>query len=220
MKRPAYERKRSVMSDLTPLNGGKKSRVLEERRIMEAKKMHRKRQQELRRRQQKQYWKRTIILTVLIVFIVVCIGLIVVNVKKLLELNSEKPETYVPPIVEAEKPDSDVVSDEMDLSEFVITEDMRMYDNDPELLEQLKDRLYSSETENPKLEFIIENQDIYPPDMIEFLVKYDEVIDFVLKYPIKIKENHSSVVDISDDFEEGSIPNFIQWDDRWDFICG
>lgn len=206
------------MSDLTPLNGGKKSKVLEEQRMMEARKLQRRRQQELRRRQQRQHLKRTVILSVLIIFIAVCIGLIVVNVHKLLELTKKDNDTTTTPVVEEETTGSAAISDEIDLSQFVIDDDMRIYDNDPELLQQLKDRLYSSETEDEKLEFIIENQEIYPPEMIEFLVKYEEVIDFVLKYPVKIKENHSSVVDISDDFEEGTVPTFIQWDDRWGYI--
>ncbi len=207
------------MSDLTPLNGGKKSRVLEEKRILEAKKMARKRKQELRKLQQKRHRQRLAILAFLVVFIVVCIALIIVNVKELIEITESKKEKKPISTVEQElQDDGDSNLQDLDISDIEITDDMRMYDNDEDMLQELKDRLYSSETENPKLEFIIENQDIYPPEMIEFLVKYEEVLDFVYRYPVEINENHTSVVDISDDFEEGSVPTFIQWDERWGYI--
>ena len=54
---------------------------------------------------------------------------------------------------------------------------MYMYDNDPEMLQALKDRLYSSETEDERLQFIIEHQAAYPPAMIEFLVNNEEVLE-------------------------------------------
>ena len=113
-----------------------------------------------------------------------------------------------------DKKEEDIVN----LSELTLERSSYIYNNDQKLLSQLRDRMNEDLENREKLKFIIENQAAYPPEMIEFLVKYEEVLDFVLKYPKEIRKNHSSLVDISKDYEEGSIPTFIQWDERWGYI--
>lgn len=114
--------------------------------------------------------------------------------------------------------DLDEKSDAVSLSKITWEKSIYIYHNDQKLLSQLKDRMNEDLENREKLEFIIENQAAYPPEMIEFLVKYEEVLDFVLKYPEEIRKKHSSIVDISEDYEKGSIPTFIQWDERWGYL--
>ena len=204
------------MSDLKPINGGKKSRVLEEKRLQAEREKKRRRQEEMKRRKKKQRIKQITLLSVLTIFIVVCIVVITINVKSILKSDGSGSKNHTS--TEEESTNPEVVSDSMELSDIVLTEDMYVYENDPDMIQKLKDRLYSSENEDPKLEFIIENEAAYPPEMIEFLVKYEEVLDFVLKYPIEINENHTSLVDVSGDYTKGTVPTFIQWDDRWGYI--
>lgn len=204
------------MSELNPLNGGKKSRVLEEKRRREEQERQRIRKIEKEKRRKKRLLKQRIMLGIIFVFTVVCTVLIAYNIHDMMKSGkSVKNPTMVK---EEETTAPEVVSERIDLSGIVIDESMYLYDNDPELLQELKDRMYSSENPDERLKFIIDHQAAYPPAMIEFLVKYEEVIDFVLKYPVEIEKDHPSVVDISADYVKGSVPTFIQWDDRWGYI--
>ena len=203
------------MSELNPINGGKKSRVLEEKRKREELERKRQRQAERERRRKKQQRRQIVIVSFLAIFTTVCVILIGVNIRAVMKSGQTAGEKKT---VEEETTAPEVVSDTMNLTDIAIDESMYIYENDEEMIQKLKDRLYSSENGDERLEFIIEHQAAYPPEMIEFLVKYEEVIDFVLKYPVEINAKHSSVVDISKDYVKGTVPTFIQWDDRWGYI--
>jgi hypothetical protein len=209
---------RLAMSELRPINTGKKSQIYEEKRRREELARKKRREAERQRRLKIQRRKQRITLALLVAFISVCSVLIVVNVGSILSTDNTKKNTNQTKQAQDADSAEEVVSNSLDLSEIVLDDSMYIYENDPDMIQKLKDRLYSSETEDEKLEFIIENEAAYPPEMIEFLVKYEETIDFVLKYPIEINEDHTSVVDISDDYTKGMVPTFIQWDDRWGYI--
>lgn len=55
----------------------------------------------------------------------------------------------------------------------------------------------------------------YPESLRTLMEKYPETTDFVLSYP----ENKDKVYDItlSDELTEGTIPLFLQWDERWGY---
>ena len=170
------------MSELNPLNGGKKSKILEERRLREEREQQRIRKQERERRNKKRKRQQIALISIFTVFTAVCLVCIAILLgKMLITPKTEDGSSRQTGTEETTAPQ--VVSNSVDLSKLAIDESMYMYDNDPEMLQALKDRLYSSETEDERLQFIIEHQAAYPPAMIEFLVKYEEVIDFVLKYP-------------------------------------
>lgn len=57
--------------------------------------------------------------------------------------------------------------------------------------------------------------DIYPESLLELLEKNPEAEQFVLDYP-KNKDKHPEI-DLTDEVEEGTIPLFIQWDERWGY---
>lgn len=206
------------MSDLNPLNGGKKSRIFEEEKKRVLQERKRQIEEEKKRRKRKQKMKQRITLGFLCIFIVGGIALITINVGNLFKEDGDKSVSGDTVKEEESTTASEVISDSLDVHAIQLDEDMYIYENDQDMIQQLKDRLYSSENGDERLEFIIENQAAYPPEMIEFLVKYEEVIDFVLKYPVEINGDHSSVVDISVDYTDGTVPTFIQWDDRWGYI--
>lgn len=203
------------MSELNPLNGGKKSRVFEERRRREEQERERQRRAERERRRKKQKRRQMVLLSFIAVFLIVCTTLIAVNVKELLQTKDRKTENVVR---EEETTPQEVISVDMDLKDIAIDESMYLYDNDPEMLQQLRQRMYSNAEQKDKLEFILDHQAAYPPEMIEFLVKYEEVIDFVLKYPVEINKEHATVVDVSGEYTKGKVPTFVQWDDRWGYL--
>ena len=122
------------------------------------------------------------------------------------------------PELKEQEVDLDEKSNEVSLSKLTWDKSIYIYHNDQKMLSQLKDRMNTDFENREKLQFIIKNQGAYPPEMIEFLVKYDEVLDFVLKYPEEIRKKHSSIVDISEDYVKGSVPSFIQWDERWGYL--
>lgn len=204
------------MSELNPINGGKKSKVLEEKRKKAELERRRQRQAERERRRKQRQRRQAVLASVLALFTIACVVLIVINIRDM--LSSHQTSDINKKEAQEETTAPEVISDTMNLSDIAIDESMYIYENDEEMIQKLKDRLYSSENGDEKLEFIIDHQAAYPPEMIEFLVKYEEVIDFVLKYPVEINEKHSSVVDISGDYTKGTVPTFIQWDDRWGYI--
>lgn len=62
---------------------------------------------------------------------------------------------------------------------------------------------------------IVRNRKSYPDKLIETLIKYPETIEYVLGYPHRGKQD--AVIDISGEVKRGSIPSFIQWDERWGY---
>lgn len=57
--------------------------------------------------------------------------------------------------------------------------------------------------------------EIYPESLLELLEKNPEAEQFVLNYP-KNKDTHLEI-DLTDEVTEGTIPLFIQWDERWGY---
>lgn len=65
-----------------------------------------------------------------------------------------------------------------------------------------------------KLQKILDRREEYPDYLLETLDKYPETIDFVLHYPERKGKTVSSE---PEEYEEGKIPLFIQWDRRWGY---
>lgn len=68
----------------------------------------------------------------------------------------------------------------------------------------------------PDVDKILVNIDSYPEDIINLLIRNPETMDFVANYPQSINKTTSSI-SIASDYEEGSIPHFLQWDKRWGY---
>ena len=154
-----------------------------------------------------------IVFTVCFMVGIIFLTINVTGKAKTIKLQQKPPETK-----EEQETDADEKSDEVSLSKITWDKSIYIYHNDQNLLSQLKERMNTDLENREKLQFIIKNQGAYPPEMIEFLVKYEEVLDFVLKYPEEIRKKHSSIIDISEDYVKGSIPTFIQWDERWGYL--
>lgn len=105
-----------------------------------------------------------------------------------------------------------------DPSQYTFTAGMYMYDNTAEILEKLDNLMLSQSDISDKVQFIKDNQQAYPENLIKLISKSPEAIDFAVEYPFKRGESDSKVVDISDDYTEGEIPLFLQWDDRWGYV--
>ena len=70
------------------------------------------------------------------------------------------------------------------------------------------------ESPEEKLQKILDRREEYPDYLLETLDKYPETIDFVLHYP----ERKGKTVPLEvEEYEEGEIPLFIQWDERWGY---
>lgn len=55
----------------------------------------------------------------------------------------------------------------------------------------------------------------YPVSMLEFMEKYPQATDYVMDFPKK-KDLHPKI-DITDEMDQGGVPLFIQWDERWGY---
>lgn len=105
-----------------------------------------------------------------------------------------------------------------DPSSYTFTADMYKFDNSNEILEMLDNLKASKANITDKVQFIADNQEAYPENLIKLVAKSPEAIDFALEYPFKRGQSNSTVVDISEDYTEGEIPQLIQWDDRWGYV--
>lgn len=75
-------------------------------------------------------------------------------------------------------------------------------------------RLAELSKQDPRINYIIENYEIYPDELLEMLSKNIETIDFVLNYP-----NQKDIVHASDigEITKGEYPLLLQWDERWGY---
>lgn len=78
----------------------------------------------------------------------------------------------------------------------------------------------SPEDGNPTILAYAEEHDIpygsYPKSLIELLERNPETEQFVLEYPLK--KNEEQTIDLSQYKGSGSVPLFLQWDQRWGYI--
>ncbi len=68
---------------------------------------------------------------------------------------------------------------------------------------------------NPQAQDILEHPENYPDDLLALLAKRPETLTFVLHYPENKNVRHK--VDLSGEIEQGKIPLFYQWDERWGY---
>lgn len=105
-----------------------------------------------------------------------------------------------------------------DPSAYTFTASMYMYDNSAEILQKLSELKESRSDIADKLQFMLDNQQAYPENLIKLVTKSPETIDFALEYPFKRGQSNDIVIDISDDYTDGEIPLLLQWDDRWGYV--
>lgn len=68
----------------------------------------------------------------------------------------------------------------------------------------------------PEVQSIIDQKNQYPAELLELLVRNPETLHFVLDYPSN-KNQDDATPDISSDLQQGGIPTFQQWDERWGY---
>lgn len=59
------------------------------------------------------------------------------------------------------------------------------------------------------------NPSDYPNELVAMLERNPETRDFVLNYPLKKDKNYVCTVSLP---EDGSVPLFLQWDERWGYL--
>ncbi len=67
-----------------------------------------------------------------------------------------------------------------------------------------------------EVQTIIDQKNQYPAELLELLIRNPETLHFVLDYPANGSQNVNSA-DISSDLQQGKIPVFQQWDERWGY---
>lgn len=77
--------------------------------------------------------------------------------------------------------------------------------------------LHQKYGENPKIELILNNIDLYPKELLELASTNEEAIDFVSDYIYNSKTRKEKNISIEKDYNKGEIPLFIQWDKRWGY---
>ena len=75
-----------------------------------------------------------------------------------------------------------------------------------------------SDSENKRLQYIIDNIDSYPTDLLEKLIRNPETLDYVYSYKDRDKYNQKSLKDVTTSYNvDGNVPYFLQWDRRWGY---
>lgn len=80
---------------------------------------------------------------------------------------------------------------------------------------ELHGQLINMSKEVPEVNTILSDLEEYPEGLLELLIKNQETLDFVLDYPNKKDQTIS--IDINEDYKEGEVPLFLQWDKRWGY---
>lgn len=66
-----------------------------------------------------------------------------------------------------------------------------------------------------KKTYVEDNKSEYTDGLIEFMNKYDEVVDYVYDYPKNM--NNVTPKTLSENFSKGTYPLLLQWDSRWGY---
>lgn len=78
----------------------------------------------------------------------------------------------------------------------------------------IQERLEKLSKQDPRINYIIDNYDNYPEQLIDMLSRNMEMYDFVIKYPNKQGKVYSDNVG---KIQKGTIPLLLQWDERWGY---
>ena len=76
----------------------------------------------------------------------------------------------------------------------------------------------SEQKEQPELTrkaYIASHKEEYPQSLLELLERNPETVDFVYDYPKKGQQQPE--IDLSGEGAKGTIPLFLQWDERWGY---
>ena len=71
------------------------------------------------------------------------------------------------------------------------------------------------ESEVTREAYIASHKKEYPQSLLELLERNPETVDFVYDYPKEGKKQHK--IDLSGEVTQGTIPLFLQWDERWGY---
>lgn len=84
-------------------------------------------------------------------------------------------------------------------------------------LEAMRDKLNADEAK--RLDYIVENINSYPEELIDQLISNHEIVDFVYSYKDKDKYNEKPIRAgiTSSYYVDGDVPLFLQWDRRWGY---
>lgn len=84
-------------------------------------------------------------------------------------------------------------------------------------LEAIKSKLNADESK--RVDYIIDNIDSYPSELIDKLINNPETVDYVYSYKDKNKYNAKPLAEgiTSSYFVDGDVPLFLQWDRRWGY---
>lgn len=77
--------------------------------------------------------------------------------------------------------------------------------------------LIKSSSKYPNTLTILNDINSYPQELIELASKKPETIDFVSNFKEHLSTATKSKISVKSDYQEGKIPLFLQWDERWGY---
>lgn len=184
-----------------------KSRVLEEQRMLEEQKRREKRRLANIKRRKKQRIKA--IATLGIFLCIIAAG--IVTIVKLLSSDNTQTDT------ENGTQNSEINTvqlQKVDAKDLGLINLEYIYEcEDDSILERLRKKA----EKNAKIQFVYDNYKAYPEQLLKALSNNEEMTDFVLMYPVEMKNQHSGVTTVSGMYAKGEMPQFIQWSSEWGY---
>ena len=194
---------------LKPIVG--KSPILEENRMRQEREQRQRRRLMAAKRRKRQQRKR---IATLVFFMCVIVAGAYAIVRLLTASDDSKSGGGSNTARQTENENNNSVVSQSDVLQVGLTDDDYIYDcQDTDIMLRLSDKAKS----NKMINFIYENYKAYPDAVLKAVSNNSELADFAIKYPLEVKKQHDRVTTVEDMYDNGKMPLFIQWDDRWGY---
>ena len=98
-----------------------------------------------------------------------------------------------------------------------ITKPKEIYSSSSISKYELTNKLKEESKSDSKVQYILNNIDKYPTELLELLSRNIETVDFVYGYPKHSDKRIFNKISIKKYYTPGEIPLFLQWDKKWGY---
>ena len=78
-------------------------------------------------------------------------------------------------------------------------------------------QLYALLDSYPEAAYVLRNIDLYPEELLEFVIRYPQAMPFAASYPDYDRMGIHREIDLSEEGRQDTVPLLIQWDTRWGY---
>ena len=78
-------------------------------------------------------------------------------------------------------------------------------------------QIYALLDSHPEAAYVLRNIDLYPEELLEFVIRYPQAMPFAASYPDYDRMGIHREIDLSEEGRQDTVPLLIQWDTRWGY---